>query len=63
MNVEGATRIGSISRPLMDMDDYIDKDIVVEGFFCGLNVDKNGNEYLNVVATRLDTVVSFSGSI
>lgn len=63
VNVEGATRIGSISRPLMDMDDYIDKDVVVEGFFCGLNVDKNGNEYLNVIATRLDTVVSFSGSI
>ncbi len=63
VNVDGATRIGSISRPLMDMEYYVNQDVVVEGFFCGLNTDKNGKEYFNVVATRLNVVASFSASI
>jgi hypothetical protein len=63
VNVDGVTRIGSVANPLMDMTDYVNQDVVVEGFFCGLNTDKNGKEYFNIVATRLNVVASFSASI
>jgi hypothetical protein len=63
VNVDGVTRIGSVANPLIDMTYYVNQDVVVEGFFCGLNTDKNGKEYFNIVATRLNVVASFSASI
>ena len=65
MTVDGVTanRLGSISSPLWDMTDYLDKEVVVEGYFSGLNTGTDGKEYFNMVARKLNVIETFFGSI
>lgn len=58
VEVEGATRVGSIEYPLMDLTPYFDKKVSVEGWFIGYT---SQGKYLKVVLRNIATIDS-SGS-
>lgn len=49
--VDGATRVGSIIDPIIDLTEYVGQKILIQGWYCGLT-GANG-KYLNVMMKNL----------
>ena len=54
VKVDGAqTRIGSIANPLQDLSSYNGKEVYLEGYYAGITTSKAGQEYLNIILTKI----------
>ena len=54
VKVDGAqTRIGSIANPLQDLSSYNGKKVYLEGYYAGITTSKAGQEYLNIILTKI----------
>ena len=53
--VDNAVRQGSIQSPTIDLSEYDGKEVVVYGYYAGLTTSKAGQEYLNIILTKIAT--------
>ena len=53
--VDNAVRQGSIQSPTIDLSAYNGKEVVVYGYYAGLTTSKAGQEYLNIILTKIAT--------
>lgn len=53
ITVDGASRVGSIQSPAVDLSGYNGKKVYLEGYYAGLTTSAAGQQYLNIVLTKI----------
>ena len=51
--MDGASRVGSIQSPAVDLSGYNGKKVYLEGYYAGLTKSAAGQQYLNIVLTKI----------